>query len=712
MLMDKKSKIILIISIISFALAITAVTYAYFSAKITGIESASTISLNAGTMGIHYAEGNENVSISDMYPRSEPWITKTFTLTGNNTTDQTMEYEVGLDIITNTFKGGQLSFSLEVGSNNVGTSMSPVNYKSITKPNGTMLIGHGAFPGPVTNGVQTYTLKIYFLDNGKNQNINQGAVFNAKITVQDRGTIAVDNSCTTYRTETITTIESYDINYDNCMTYLEENPLLHATEEQEQQYCNGDEVTVSWTIFGRTRTMTYSIEKSLQADSTQLIEAGVVTNAVINSEEVTTDLGSPYTEGGYTYTYYENENGWRVNLSGNSASSKPPCVVINDQPVVSMANLFKSLSTGTIDLSGFDTTNITNMSYMFQESNINTINLGSIDTSNVTTMQGMFLHTQTTSIQNLNTLNTSNVTNMRAMFQGASATTLDLSGFNTSNVTDMQSMFSGSAATTLDLSSLNTSNVTNMSSMFSSSQASSINLSSFNTSNVTNMGSMFLNSSATTLDLSSFNTSNVTTMGNMFEGSAATNIDLSSFNTSNVTSMQHMFSDSAATNINLSSFDTSNVTTMESMFEKSQATILDLSSFNTSNVTNMRYMFKNSAATSINLSSFNTSNVTNMHGMFHESAATILDLSLFDTSNVSDMAYMFNNSTNLEKIYATNLFVTTKVSTAGGSDLNMFAGCTNLVGGAGTTYNSNYVGKAYAHIDGGQSNPGYFTLKP
>ena len=42
----------------------------------------------------------------------------------------------------------------------------------------------------------------------------------------------------------------------------------------------------------------------------------------------------------------------------------------------------------------------------------------------------------------------------------------------------------------------------------------------------------------------------------------------------------------------------------------------------------------------------------------------------------------------------------------------MFFNCTSLVGGQGTTYNSsNPTDKTYAHIDGGTSNPGYFSEK-
>ena len=41
----------------------------------------------------------------------------------------------------------------------------------------------------------------------------------------------------------------------------------------------------------------------------------------------------------------------------------------------------------------------------------------------------------------------------------------------------------------------------------------------------------------------------------------------------------------------------------------------------------------------------------------------------------------------------------------------MFYNSTNLVGGAGTRYDANHVDKTYARIDGGTSNPGYFTSK-
>jgi hypothetical protein len=68
---------------------------------------------------------------------------------------------------------------------------------------------------------------------------------------------------------------------------------------------------------------------------------------------------------------------------------------------------------------------------------------------------------------------------------------------------------------------------------------------------------------------------------------------------------------------------------------------------------------------------------------------------------------MFVGCTNLRTIYVGNGWST---AAATGSE-QMFYNCSNLVGGQGTTYDANHIDKAYAHIDGGPSNPGYFTAK-
>ena len=208
-----------------------------------------------------------------------------------------------------------------------------------------------------------------------------------------------------------------------------------------------------------------------------------------------------------------------------------------------------------------------------------------------TTCANMFLYCQAEEID-VSEFNTTNVTNMYQMFSDCSSlTNLDLSSFNTSNVTNMNNMFEGcKALTSLDVSGFNTSKVTYMTSMFERCKAlTSLDVSSFNTSNVTYMTSMFRDcSSLTSLDLSSFNTSKVTTMQNMFYGcTRLTNLDLSSFNTSNVTNMTGMFSYcSSLTSLDLSSFNTSKITNMSYLFDDcTKLKNLNISNFDFTNVT-------------------------------------------------------------------------------------------------------------------------------
>ena len=237
-----------------------------------------------------------------------------------------------------------------------------------------------------------------------------------------------------------------------------------------------------------------------------------------------------------------------------------------------------------------------------------------------------------------------------------------------------------------------------------------------NTSNVTKMHSMFfLCESLTTLDLSTFNTSNVTDMCQMFYGCHnLSTLNLSNFNTSNVTGtgMISMFADCyKLTSLDLSHFDTSKVTKMTQMFGNCrELTSLNVSNFNTSNVIGMYGMFREcEKLTSIDLSSFNTSKVTETDYMFYRcKILTSLDLGSFNTQKVEGMSHMFEKCYILKTVKVGSGWSTAAVT----SSDNMFSECTSIVGGAGTTFDYNHLDAAYAHIDGGPSNPGYFTEKP
>ena len=234
-----------------------------------------------------------------------------------------------------------------------------------------------------------------------------------------------------------------------------------------------------------------------------------------------------------------------------------------------------------IDLTNFDTSNVTDMSYMFYGETsssmvVSIVGLYNLNTSNVTNMSHMFDGPVIYSGNDIANFDTSNVTDMSYMFRGAyeNLTRLDISNFNTSNVTNMESMFEYCThLTSLDFSNFDTSKVTNMKNMFKGcSHLSSLNITKFDTFNVINMNSMFYNCTIlTSITFSDkFDTSNVTDMGYMFykcNNLFSSNFNVKNFNTFNVINMTYMFFDCRnLTSLDLSNWNTSKLINMTNMF--------------------------------------------------------------------------------------------------------------------------------------------------
>ncbi len=191
-----------------------------------------------------------------------------------------------------------------------------------------------------------------------------------------------------------------------------------------------------------------------------------------------------------------------------------------------------------------------------------------------------------------------------------------------------------------------------------------------------------------------------------------TALDVSNLNTSKTTYMESFFlylqnvTDITGLGEN---FDTSKVTSFYQMFyDCRKLTSLDVSNFNTSSATNFGRMFSGCyVLQSLDLKNFDTSSAITFLEMFYNcQTLTKLDLTSFDSSGVTPMARMFSQCKNLETIVVSSKFVTDQVRSSTG----MFDNCTSLVGGAGTSYDSNYIDKTYARIDTA-STPGYFTAK-
>ena len=109
--MNKKKLLRIIGGVLLLILATVAGTYAYFTANISTPEEATTLTVTGGTMKITYASPNK-INVAAAFPRTSALDTKSFTVTGNNTTGANMYYNLSLVVESNGFPDGALAFSL------------------------------------------------------------------------------------------------------------------------------------------------------------------------------------------------------------------------------------------------------------------------------------------------------------------------------------------------------------------------------------------------------------------------------------------------------------------------------------------------------------------------------------------------------------------------------------------------------------------------
>ena len=441
---------------------------------------------------------------------------------------------------------------------------------------------------------------------------------------------------------------------------------------------------------------------------------------------------------------------------------------LNTASVTDMAVMFSGCSGLTrLDVSGFNTANVRNLWGMFADcSGLMSLDVSNFKTDDVTDMSGMFYECSALTTLDVSGFKTDNVTNMIDMFGGCSSlTSLDLSDFNTANVTVMEEMFYGCSElkTIYAGSGWSTKAVTESGNMFTGCtnlvggkgttyDADHIDKAYAHIDGgISNPGYLTDKNAPAEPEHYAVLTDNTDVLDDpvtgitygktlMFyydtEKQARGGMDIGPFddvlpdwsqNSDAITRV--VFDESFAIDTTLTStanwftncrnlsliegiknLNTANVTDMHSMFESCSALIgLDMSGFNTTNVENVAFMFYGcSSLANLEFDNFNVANVWNMKGMFIEcTGLTSLDLSTFNTAKVSYMDEMFRGCSNLTTIYVGSGWNTDNVNL---SD-NMFLNCTKLVGGKGTVFDADHIDKAYAHIDGGTSNPGYLTDK-
>ena len=441
---------------------------------------------------------------------------------------------------------------------------------------------------------------------------------------------------------------------------------------------------------------------------------------------------------------------------GCSALKSLDLTNFNTAKVTNMDNMFYRCSTLTsLDLKNFNTAEVTNMYHMFYGcSALESLVITNFNTENVTNMSNMFYGCSALTSLDLTNFNTANVTDMSFMFHGCSALkSLDLTNFNTAKVTYMNNMFHGcSALKSLDLTNFNTANVEFMDYMFHGCSAlTSLDLTNFNTAKVTYMNNMFYGCSALTTIYASdkFDTDNVRNSLDMFTGCNSLKdysdsktdhtyanygtigyftpvFDYAEFDnaTGTLTFRRGLSKPAGAYDLNVEStnlgWEAQKGNIKKVVFDASFANarptsccrwfadcfylteIEGIENLNTQNVTDMSEMFTCCyALTSLDVSNFNTQNVEDMTDMFLGcEGLSLLDLSNFNTANVMGMSSMFSGCSTLQTIFASDKFVTDKVS--GGDD--MFISCENLKGFIDYISDSGKDNYEYANY-----KTGYFT---
>ena len=509
--MESKQKGILIVSLIALVLMAIGITYAYFTADITGKETASTVVVTGGIMQIEYSENSNVILMENIYPREEAWVTKTITITGTNTTDLQMKYDLGLNVINNTFSH-YLSYDLTLLEGDNGTPIANVTNKAI---NGTgyKRFGIGVFNN-ANSEVHKYELKIYLKDNNINQNSVQNAVFNAKVVIDESGITDPNEEIAMFLTGTEVNIKMKSL----------------AGDDTTENGAKTENTTI--TAIQRSNTL----------------KEGLTEENIVSTDTSVYPIYMWYEDG--TIYYYTEANKPYLNSDAS--------------------HMFRQLSNLT-DISGLSemsASNITNMSAMFyyDMSLVNISPLSNWDTLNVTDMSGVFAGQVPSHPMKINDLtplanwDVSNVTSMYCMFQSNTMLTSlhGLENWDVSNVTIMQGTFTintstynaGKRSSLTDISALSnwdTSSVTNMRAMFqyATSLTNLHGLENWNVSKVTTMHAMFYGDSGLkNLDaLSAWDTSSVIDMQEVFElAKGLENIDgVKNWNTDKVTNMQEMF---------------------------------------------------------------------------------------------------------------------------------------------------------------------------
>ena len=401
--------------------------------------------------------------------------------------------------------------------------------------------------------------------------------------------------------------------------------------------------------------------------------------------------------------------------------------------ITDMSSMFQDCPYLTeIDLHNISTGPLENIASMFKNlPNVQKITLPNIFNTAAITDFSSFLadNIRLATLENGDKIKLTSATDTNHMF--ANTISLDIKDFihhiESENITDASYMFyrTTSSQNTTVPTTFKTNHISNMKDMFGGFKVPLLDISNMNFDSATTMEEMLsgANPDEITLDDNKYSAQQIiwpdhpveapylASLRGLYKGNHYLGqIVFPKINSHSLTDLGYMFSElgTRIARLDLTGLDTSLVKNTEGMFTYDTFDFAPVKiAFDTSNVKNMQSMFYYTTTQdgTIDLTGLNVSNVVTMSNTLGSSYLEVIDLTGWDTSSVEDMSHMFDYSNRLNTVYASDSFVTTKVTKFEG----IFDRCTALVGALGTTPSPD--GIEYARIDE-PGKPGVFTRKP
>ena len=400
--------------------------------------------------------------------------------------------------------------------------------------------------------------------------------------------------------------------------------------------------------------------------------------------------------------------------------------------ITDMSSMFQDCPYLTeIDLHNISTGPLENIASMFKNlPNVQKITLPNIFNTAAVTDFSSFLadNIRLATLENGDKIRLTSATDTNHMF--ANTISLDIKDFihhiESENITDASYMFyrTTSSQNTTVPTTFKTNHISNMKDMFGGFKVPLLDISNMNFDSATTMEEMLsgANPDEITLDDNKYSAQQIiwpdhpveapylASLRGLYKGNHYLGqIVFPKINSHSLTDLGYMFSElgTRITRLDFTGLDTSLVENTEGMFTYDTFDFAPVKiAFDTSNVKNMQSMFYYTTTQdgTIDLTGLNVSNVVNMSNTLGSSYLEVIDLTGWDTSSVEDMSHMFDYSNRLNTVYASDSFVTTKVTKFEG----IFDRCT-VAGALGTRASSD--GIEYARIDK-PGKPGVFTRKP